>query len=179
MMRGPMMQVLLEDRFRLKIHRETKDVPVYEPTVTADGPKLQPSPPGRCEFFDPRKPPLESKPGEPRRWICGSKMATGGKTQYPGTTLAGFCRSLSLLFDRDVIDKTGIAGFFDIQVNAELVMLPATSTDDGVPPPLQWDRVATFQAFERSLPEVGLRLQPPKAPAVFLVIDHVERPSEN
>jgi uncharacterized protein (TIGR03435 family) len=52
MMRGPMMQRLLEDRFHLKTHRETREVPVYIMTVSKDGPKLQPTRQGGCNQLD-------------------------------------------------------------------------------------------------------------------------------
>jgi uncharacterized protein (TIGR03435 family) len=51
-MLGPMLQTLLEDRFNLKIHRETREVPAYELTVAKGGLKMQPVPPGRCTLLD-------------------------------------------------------------------------------------------------------------------------------
>ena len=182
MMRGPMMQALLEDRFRLKVHQETRAINVYEMTVTGGSAKLQASVEGSCIFFDPENPPARPKPA-PR--ICGSLTLTeGGKSLYAGTTVAGFCRNLSLMFDHDVIDKTGIAGFFDILVDANRVTVAAddtspTSPADRVPPPLQLDRVATFHAFQRALLKVGLRLELAKGAGVVLVIDRVERPLGN
>jgi uncharacterized protein (TIGR03435 family) len=183
MMRGPMMQALLEDRFQLKIHRESREMPVYELTVADGGPKLQPSSEGSCLTFSeahdlpPRRPAGFHGPS-----MCGSVMSRDGRSEFPGTTMAGFCRNLSSLLDRDVIDKTGIAGFYDIRFDAEAVLQPADDSlprDDGMPPPRQIDRAATARAFQRALPKVGLKLQSSKGPGVFLVIDHVERPSEN
>ena len=111
-------------------------------------------------------------------------MTEGGKSLYAGTTVAGFCQNLSLMFARDAIDKTGITGFFDILVDANRVMVDAddtsaTSPADRVPPPLQLDGVATFHAFQRALPKVGLRLELAKGAGVVLVIDRVERPLGN
>lgn len=53
MMRGPMMQALLEERFQLKTHRETREVPVYLLTVAKGGEKLQPAKEGSCLHLDP------------------------------------------------------------------------------------------------------------------------------
>jgi uncharacterized protein (TIGR03435 family) len=69
-MMGPMMRALLEDRFQLKIHRETRVVPVYALTVAKGGAKLQPAQEGSCISSDfEHLPP--SEPGAPRRDVCG------------------------------------------------------------------------------------------------------------
>ncbi len=60
-----MMQALLEDRFQLKIRRDTKPVAVYELTVAKGGPKLQAAQPGKCVTEDPG-PPEAGKPWTPR-----------------------------------------------------------------------------------------------------------------
>jgi uncharacterized protein (TIGR03435 family) len=57
MMRGPMMQALLEERFKLKLHRETREAPVYELRVAKGGPKLKPFREGTCIPWDWTKPP--------------------------------------------------------------------------------------------------------------------------
>jgi len=186
MMRGPMMQTLLEDRFHLKIHKETKDVPVYELTVAPGGPKLKESVDGSCLTFaqvmalPPRRPP-----GMPQdRMPCGGIWMHDGKTRLPGTTIDGLCQNLSMLLDRDVVDKTGIAGFYDVELDAERVVLPpddaAAPRDPDMPPPRpETDPLATAKAFQKAFPKIGLKLEPAKGAGVFLVIDHVERPTEN
>lgn len=96
-----------------------------------------------------------------------------------GSTLSDFSKLLNLILDRPVIDKTGIAGRFDIylefssdQVTPGLLGLapdaPATASDPTGP--------TIFTAIQEQL---GLKLEPAKGPVEFLVIDHVERPSEN
>jgi uncharacterized protein (TIGR03435 family) len=188
MMRGPMMQAVLEERFKLKIHRESRDIPVYELTVAEGGPNLQVSRDGSCIPFVPEafeNLPSKRVPGQSVPIPCGAVVSHNGATDFPGTTIGGLCRNLSSLFDRDVTDKTGIAGFFDIHVGVDRVMLPvndaaAEPTGDGDPPRRpQLDRLATFRAFQSALPKLGLKLRPAKGAGVFLVIDHVERPSGN
>jgi uncharacterized protein (TIGR03435 family) len=61
MMRGPLMQALLENRFKLKIHRESRDVQVYELTQVRDGPKLKTAREGSCTTDD-REPPFMPLP---------------------------------------------------------------------------------------------------------------------
>ena len=183
MMRGPMMQALLQDRFQLKIHRESTEAPVYALTVAEGGPKLKPSPEGSCLSFSemiklPPRPPADRHGPLP----CGAVMLRNGKATFPGTTIDGLCRNLSFLFDRDVIDKTGIEGFYDIEIDADRVLLPAGDSiprDDGMPPPPRTDRAATAREFQRAMPKIGLKMQPAKGPGVLLVIDRVERPGEN
>jgi len=67
MMQGPMLQALLEDRFKLKIHHGTREIPVYNLTVAKDGSKLQPFKEGSCTpndfLLNPFPPPLV--PGRP------------------------------------------------------------------------------------------------------------------
>jgi uncharacterized protein (TIGR03435 family) len=181
MMRGPMMQALLEERFQLKIHRESREIPVYELTVAKGGPKLQAATDASC-ITGPS--PSSRLPVQAPPRICGRGVLTEkGGTGYPGNTIAQFCSNLSGYFDRDVVDKTGITGVFDIHVDARRADLPDLSTGppaDGAPPPaIQWDRVATFKLFQAALPKIGLKLEPAKGVGVFLVIDHVERPSGN
>ena len=101
-----------------------------------------------------------------------------------GVTLAYFCYLLSLSMDRDVIDRTGIAGTFDIHLDlspAEFSLglpglsaaaLPADSRDASVAS----DPGGTVIGALRKL---GLKLEPVKMRSELLVIDHVEKPSEN
>ena len=69
-MTGPAMQALLEDRFRLKIHREAKEVAVYELTVGKSGPKLQVAREGSCIALDPEHPPGQQVPGQAPLRVC-------------------------------------------------------------------------------------------------------------
>jgi uncharacterized protein (TIGR03435 family) len=179
---GPMLRALLEDRFKLQIHRETKAVPIYDLTVAKGGPKLQPAREGSCAPRDPNAPLMMPGPGVTR--VCGMfyKSSTGEGRDSPGQTMAGLCRQLSAFLDRDVIDKTGIAGRFDLQIDADRAYLPAADSQppgDGMPFMPEIDDEATAKAFQRALPKIGLKLEPAKGAGVVLVIDHVERPTEN
>jgi uncharacterized protein (TIGR03435 family) len=80
--------------------------------------------------------------------------------------MEGISREFSGQFDRDVIDRTGISGRFDIHL--DIPNGPATPPDDEL-----------FSTIAAALEKVGLQLKAGSAPAVFLVVDHVERPSEN
>ena len=168
MMRGFMLQALLEDRFQLKIHKETRQVPVYALTVAKGGPKLQATREGSCVPAPTvRLTPGLQPCGIPKRGVTGDDLI--------GETMADFCRLLSLpdSSDRPVIDKTDITGMFDLSIPdpSELSAMRRVHPEDAIPDPL--DKLRTLvQRF-------GLNLVSTKGPAEFLVIDHVERPSEN
>jgi uncharacterized protein (TIGR03435 family) len=170
MMSGPMMQALLEDRFQVKIHHETREVPVYALTVAKGGPKLQAAQPGKCYAMDPDHPvpPSQRPPGLMPCGVFAPSPAKDGVYLY-SSTLAYFCGQLSSLLDRDVVDKTGIAGVFDIHVEAPPADPSAADSADGAL------GAAIFDAIQK----VGLKLEPAKGQGEFLVIDHVERPTEN
>ena len=178
-MEGPMLQALLEDRFKLRIHRETKEVPVYELTVAKGGFKLQPMKDGECSSFDPLNPPDFVATPASMLTACGATRMGGpreGKpafVDYFGMTLDEVVTYLVRVLDRPVINTTGIAGTFHVGVDfAPDGVIPKFApavTDDPSGPSI-------FTAFQEQL---GLKLEPAKGPGEFLVIDSVERPTEN
>jgi uncharacterized protein (TIGR03435 family) len=180
MMLGPMLQALLEDRFHLKIRREQKEVPVYALTVAKDGHKLQATKEASCTPFDPAQPPAPPSPGQ--HASCGVVMpGADGKLVTYGQTLAGLCPYFAGPLGRPVIDKTGIVGTFDIHLElSPRDLIPAPPG-----PQVQTDPTATtptpdpLSSVRFALQKLGLQLESTKGPSEALVIDHVERPSEN
>ena len=139
-----MLQALLAERFGLKVHRETKELPVYELVIAKDGAKL--------------KETAEGKPG-------GYSMYPG-KLEGNGIELGSLVISLQNSAGRIIVDKTGLKGRYDISLKWSANDDP-NSGDSG--PDL-------FTALQEQL---GLKLQPAKAPVDTIVIEHIERPSEN
>jgi uncharacterized protein (TIGR03435 family) len=174
MMQGPMMQALLEDRFKLKIHRETRQGPVFELALGKGTPKLKPLD-GRCTPPVIGRPLPELPPGQR---LCRNMVNARGAVDIEGGTLSGFAALLGMLLDRPVIDKTGITEQFEIHVKFSLDDSPSrpSTTDPGTPAVAAPDAPGIFQAVQEQL---GLRLVPAKGPLDVLVIDHIERPSEN
>jgi uncharacterized protein (TIGR03435 family) len=166
-MRGPMMQALLEERFQLEIRRKTREVPVYALVVSRGGPKLPPTKEGSCTPLDLAR-TAPRAPGD-KPWCAVSSTVRKGPNvvwDARGLTLAAFAESLGL--DRPVIDKTGIAGVFDFH----LEFAPDESAGSVDP--------ARAPSIFTALPEqLGLRLTPAKGPSEFLVVDRLEKPSEN
>ncbi|HTX33368.1 MAG TPA: TIGR03435 family protein [Bryobacteraceae bacterium] len=176
MLLGPMLQAVLEDRFQLKIHRQTRDVPVYAITVASGGPHLTAAQKGSCIVLDLSIPAPPPAPGRPPPVLCGMfRPSANGGLDVRGITMADLCSQLSVWLDRDVIDKTGIAGTFDLHLDLRLSDLGgARDASPGSPPPAT--RPNPLVPITAALKKLGLQLEPAQAPAEFLVIDRVVRP---
>jgi len=194
---GPMLQSLLEDRFGLKLHFETRIVPTWELTVAKGGSKLRPTAdkPGTCSLdlppgmnpkgadgmplpgFSPdghfNIPP--GRPGQPCHMMItlmhGPNAFLVGKA-LPMDQLTGY---LVRATDRPVADKTGLTGRFDVVLEfAPDATAPEsfTASTSGA----SSDMPTLVTALEEQL---GLKLVGAKGPRDFIVIDHIEKPSEN
>jgi uncharacterized protein (TIGR03435 family) len=161
---GSLLQRLLEDRFRLKLHRETEEVPLYALTVGKGGFKLKPMKDGDCAPNDgtpPASPPdMTAKPR------CGNlnMMTVEGKTRWNwGTgTMSSLANQLSRVFGVHVIDQTKITDQFVFRF--EFTRAP--------------DPLDTESSVMAALDEqLGLKLTKTKGPRGFIVIDHIERPT--
>jgi len=153
--RRRMLQALLEDRFKLTLHHETKDLPVFALVIAKNGPKLH-----------------EVKAGDPAP--TGPFAPNQGHVvRRGGMPFLAWALSESKDIDRVVVDKTGLSGIYDFNLEW---------TPEGKAKRLGDEEAASdfgpsiFTAIEQQL---GLRLQSQKGPVEILVIDHVERPSEN
>lgn len=166
-----MLQTLLEERFSLRVHREMRDLPVYELVkARADGqlgPGLRPSTVDCAPTADKRSPcRLDFRPG----LVRGVGMGWGN-----GEPLA-----LNIgVWDRPIIDKTGLSGAFDIDLQwtpdpAQARDADAAARAAAAIAATPGDRVSIFTALQEQL---GLRLQPARAALEVLIIDRVERPT--
>jgi uncharacterized protein (TIGR03435 family) len=146
----PMMQALLADRFQLKVHRETKEMPVYALVVPKNGPRFK-----------------ESAPDAQSLLTLGSKGKGLAMTVTKGS-MAQLANQFSKRngVDRPVIDKTGLSGGYDYKL--EWGDYGAANADADV--------VSIFTAIQDQL---GLKLEPAKAPVEVLVVDFAAKPSEN
>lgn len=175
MMRGPMMQSLLEDRFQLKLRREIREVPVYFMTVAKGGLKAPATKEGSCSLPDPTDLTRSYAEGDgPKPWCTLPRIERGvEKDVYdvPGVRLDVFFKLV--VPGRPVIDRTGETGLFDIHLELENVVPTAQPGDGAAPDP----RGAVILAAIRK--QLGLELTPGKGPHEFFVVDHVARPSAN
>jgi uncharacterized protein (TIGR03435 family) len=182
-MYGPMLRALLEERFRLKVRREPKEGRVYLLTLAKDGPKLHATVEGTCLAADINHPP---EPGNARIPVCGEpKIIPSGPivtVDIPGDTIANLCSQLGMVMDREVIDRTGLAGRFDIRLEVTPADLQpkfvAGRAIDQADQPTAGDNdgPSISVALQQQL---GLKLETGRGPAPVLVVDHIQRLSDN
>ena len=174
MMQGPMFQALLEDRFRLKVHRQTEEAPVYALTLAGGTSKLKPFRDGEC------LPPPASFPAPPlaagERYCRVLVRTRPSGVEAEGSTMADFAKLLDLFLDRPVLDRTGLSGRFQMRLDFAIDETTSRILPPGTPIPAEDHRPAIFAALQEQL---GLKLVRVRGPREFLMIDHVERPSEN
>jgi len=166
-----MLQTLLEDRFKLRWHRETREGPVYVLSVARGGHKLRASKDCVVER-DPAKPLPAPPPGRTQP-LCGNNWLHGSG---PGVVWSAFSIDMAKVADtlgvftgRKVVNKTGVTGLFDIDV--ELPRLQPVAGADLAP--------AETDAFTVLREQLGLVLEQGKGPLEYFVIDSVAKPSEN
>jgi uncharacterized protein (TIGR03435 family) len=166
-MLGPMLRSFLEERLQLQLHRETEDVQAYALTVAKGGLKIQPIDENGCTPYDPDKPETgAAKAAAGQTPVCGSiTRARRGPTRtldLGGMELEILMEVLQL--GRPVIDRTGITGRFNIHFEYAPDEAPADADSQGP---------NVFRALEQQL---GLKLEPIKAPHGIIVVDKVVRP---
>ena len=157
-----MLQELLADRFKLRFHRETRELPVYGLSVDKGGPKLRAR--------------EAQNAGEP--WIDQTtERVVHTKLSAKVVTMDYFAFRLSQFLDRPVIDLTQLKGSYDFEL--------AYTRD--LPPGISEGAQINGQAIDTSGPNIfaairqqlGLELNPQKGPVETIVIDHAEKPVEN
>jgi uncharacterized protein (TIGR03435 family) len=166
-----MFQSLLKDRFKLAIHREIKELPIYNLTIAKGGLKIQPNKEGSCLTPDPKSP--GPAPGKTFMDYCGTSGF--GRCSMIGTsaTMTELAESLSNAVARTVVNQTGVDGRFRYEVN--YAPEENQTAQPGGPPPA-CDAPSIYSALQDQL---GLKLDSAKGPVEVLVIDHAEKPSEN
>jgi uncharacterized protein (TIGR03435 family) len=170
--RKAMVQRLLADRCQLIAHMETKDVPVYALMLAKHGPKMEEAKPGAIA------PIVTDATGKATQEDAISRMPGEIRGQQVPMTALALALSASDI-GRQVLDRTGLTGrySFNLQWTPERTSGPGSSgsngaSDDGENSP----RPSIFTAVQEQL---GLRLEPTRAPVQVLVIDQLNRPSEN
>ena len=178
-----MLQSLIVERFKLKFHRETREMLVYRMIVAKGGHKLQQS-------KDENGNPLVTLPDSisAKTWgpglpiIPGTAYSSDGELGAGGTSLAKLARILTQTLKRKVIDETGIGGLYDVRLKwtsskSQSNPLNISSSDNpGLSATGELGSTSIFTAIQEQL---GLKLESDKGPVEFFVIDSVEKPSEN
>ncbi|HUK30008.1 MAG TPA: TIGR03435 family protein [Candidatus Acidoferrum sp.] len=196
-MRQKMLQALLADRLKLTIHRDTKEGQIYNLVIGKNGPKLKEATAEESAATPPTGPRGGGGGGAGTRGGGGGAGLTrGGPGMMTMSTGRGGTQSLSMqavpisnLIDmlarnvgRPVVDKTGLTGKYDIKLEWTRddlqVQTPPGGAPSGAPapPPPDSSGPTLFAAIQDQL---GLKLESGKGPIENIVIDHVEKPSEN
>ncbi len=171
-----MLQTLLAERFQLKVHWETKELPIYALLVGKNGPKLDP--PRGVGCFDPLSvtpgsPPPEPNPGEgPVRPCGGFSIPFPGQMYGAKVPMWRFTMNLTRILGRNVVNKTGLDGPYDITLRFD----PNEFQPAGAPQSADNSAPSIFTAVQEQL---GLRLESQRGPVEVLIVDSAERPSEN
>ena len=168
--RRSMMQSLLEDRFQLKVHHVSKQLPIYELVVAKGGAKLK-----DADLKNEYPNGTKGQNGAAR-----VVMSSNGDVHLKAQSMlaSGLANMLSGFLHREVVDKTGLAGKYDFTLDwspeeNEMLAPPSGKQDVSASAP---SGPSIFTALQEQL---GLKLESTKGPVDTIVVDHVEMPSEN
>jgi uncharacterized protein (TIGR03435 family) len=157
-----MLQNLLVERFKLRFHRETKELPVYVLSVDKNGPKMTPH--------------EAASAGDP--WMDQSvDQVVHVKMKATSAPMEYFVWRLGQVLDRPVIDHTNLKGGYDFELSYTRDLPPGSPEGARLNgEPIDTSGPTIFAALRQQL---GLKLEPQKGPVEILVIDHAEKPAEN
>lgn len=177
-----MMRTLLAERFKLTVHQDKRELPIYALVLARSdgrlGPQLRPSTVDCAAMFAARGrsggPPL-APPAPGERPICGMRIGPG-QMAGGGFPLSQLTTTLSQFVQRIVVDRTGLTGNFDLDLTWTPDQMPQGPPPPGAPPlpPIDPNGPSIFTALQEQL---GLKLDSQRGPVDVLVIDHVEQPS--
>ena len=158
-----MMRSLLIERFKLKFHVESRELPVFALTIGKNGHKLTPGEKGRCAE--------ELKQGR----LCGDILVPPFGTGMYNMPIGALITGIGARAGRPVVDRTGLTGRYDINLS----WMPDGMTPERlaeIPPEIRPQEMGLFEAIEQ---QAGLKLEPSRAQMPVLVIDSVDHPTEN
>ncbi len=169
-----MTQTLLADRFKLALHRETRELPVYVLRAAKGSMRLPAAKDVECVSFPPGTPP-QPVPGKVDcGYVAGPGGRAGGLLEGSKVHMADLIRELGFVMERPVLDRTGFRNDFDLKLS-----FAADEATEGLRDWLARRQSETnnkpniFAALEQQL---GLKLTADKAPVEVLVVDHAEKP---
>ena len=159
-----MLRALLADRFKLEVHKEPGEMPAYELVISKNGPKV--------------KEGKSDDPTLPNGWL----RMTNGNITAKGISMARLAGAVGAQIKQTVMDKTGLTGTYDFSLEwqpeeNQNSTLPGSEGSQQAPlAPLSSSGPSIYTVLQEQL---GLKLMPTKIQVNTVVIDHVERPSEN
>jgi uncharacterized protein (TIGR03435 family) len=189
-----MLQALLEDRFRLKVHRENRELPVYAMVIGKSGLKMQELPPDSRPSAQNEVRRGFSSAAVQRPGGVAVELGNGGYYTFADNKLEGrkmrvssIVNVLSAFMDRPVVDMTNLKGSYDfvLELSPEdfraMSIRAAIAAGFAVPPQgIQMAEAASGDSISSALDKLGLKLESSKAPLEVIVFDHAEKtPSDN
>ena len=147
-----LLRKLLAERFGLKTHQERREMPVYALTVAKSGPKMEPS---------------KGDPNALPDSVGGTDEKGRQARKFTNVSMSDLAPLLQFHVDRPVVDQTGLKGRYDFKL--QWTVDEANTTEPDALPGL-------FTAIQE---QIGLKLEPLKAPADVLVVDDIGRPEAN
>jgi len=190
-----MLRALLEERFHLAVHRETKELPLLELVVGKNGPKLKDADPDVDSAGDSQPtPPQLSKGADGLPELApGVKLQRSYLVMVSGTdgvrikrfargeTLQHLAEDLSTYLNRPVLDRTNLPGRYDFTLDWAMESAGGNAPRIGPPP----DEIESYSApigvgdsttiFAAVQSELGLKLEPKKGPVEILLVDRADR----
>jgi uncharacterized protein (TIGR03435 family) len=165
-----MLQGVLADRFDLRVHHDKREIPAYALGLARRDGRLGPDiHPAKLDCESIGAKPLDSGTAQADYAGCAPQLGLT-RLKAPGFHMSGLASALMRILDRPVIDKTGLAGAFDI----ELVWTPdPTMLPNGAPVQNATSGASIFTALEEQL---GLRLVSDRGAVDVLVVDRINRP---
>jgi uncharacterized protein (TIGR03435 family) len=184
-----MIRALIEDRFKLTVHEEDRELPIYALVMARKDGKLGPHLSRTqvdCSALRAARGAIAPSPGSPPppgvKPRCGSN-GSPGRLAGSGTTISELSIGLSRGADRLVIDRTGLTGNFDYRLEWTPDQIPTpglpvagSPSAPPPPPPAPVDGPSIFTAVQEQL---GLKLESTRGPVNVIIIDRVERPTED
>ncbi len=186
-------QSLLADRFKLTVHHEARDLPVYALVVAKNGPKFRQAKPGDTYPNGVKGPdgkpfPMgpDDKPIPLLIWREGDQIkmsAQGAPIASADPNERSLLGILSSHVGREVVDRTGLPGKYDFTLQwtpdeVETAII-ARNTGQPVPDTASPPESSGPSIFKAVQEQLGLKLVPTKGPVDVIVIDHIERPTAN
>jgi uncharacterized protein (TIGR03435 family) len=169
------MRTLLGDRFKLKIHKETRQLDIYALTMARPGgkpgPKLVPAR-GGCspEELAARRGAPPPAQGGPPPVVCGIQQGPG-RIRFGNYPLSLFANNVSARVGRAVVDRTGLTGNWEFELEFQPEVPPGQLPPGAAPPPVDPDAPNFFTAVQEQL---GLKFDATKGPVEVWVIDSIE-----
>jgi uncharacterized protein (TIGR03435 family) len=188
-----MLRALLAERFKLIVHKETRDMPIYALVLARSdgrlGPHLRPATIDCSALEDARRRGGNAaSPDAPRRdgIVCGTSVGpgvilTGGQSMARLATAFSNLTNTGMSLNRIVVDRTGLSGNFDAELRFTPERIPDFGAGDPVSSvpgvqPIDPNGASIFTAVQEQL---GLKLDSQRGPVDVLVIDRAEQPTEN